>query len=435
MSPSADTMPPPPPRPPRRITNAPPNTGNSALPAHAVSHSLSSLTMVQPLLTVPQQADPGFGVGVSRTQSLRNQARHHDPSSLARSASLRSAEESARLNQQHPSVQVASPPTQPSTPRGPSTPPTPPPVSSTAALPPFPLTAQQPTSEGADVRRHQSYTQGYRANGRRGQSVGGSLSMEQNLEVPERTPRSSLDRIEAPTSPIGRSVWSPNNRADDDGWGRSLQDSFEAMQLGKRMMEGTGPGSMAPPQAAQQNHQDEPSWVANLVGQQPDRRSPRPPSQPPRSPYRAPDWQQPQQMPYPGMGYPGQPSLKAPFQSQQQGGGGYAPYMNGPPVTPIYPSPPNTAANHVDVKTLERSRGLNPTTFEVPPSMRSFIIKSFTEEDVAMSLKYGIWSSTVLGNKRLDAAFRASGHLMPIYLFFSVNGSRMFSGMAQMMTP
>ena len=333
--------------------------------------------MLQPLLSVPQNAEPGYGAGVSRTQSLRNQARHHDSSSLARSASLRSAGESARQNQQEqPIVQVVSPPIQPSTPRNPFTPPTPPPVSSTAALPPFPLT-MQPASNGAELRRHQSFTQGYRANGRRGQSMGG-LNMEQNLEVPEHTPRTSLDRIEAPTSPIGgRSVWSPNNGADDDGWGRSLQDNFEAMQLGKRMMEVTGQGNMAQPHAMQHNHQDEPSWVANLVGQQPDRRSPRPPSQPPRSPYRPPEWQQPQQMPYPGMGYPGQPSLKPQYQVQQPG---YAPYINGPPVTPIYPSPPSTA-NRVDVKVLERSRGLNPVTFEVPPSMRSFIIKVSAPSD------------------------------------------------------
>lgn len=50
------------------------------------------------------------------------------------------------------------------------------------------------------------------------------------------------------------------------------------------------------------------------------------------------------------------------------------------------------------------------------------------------SLKHEIWSSTVLGNKRLDAAFRESGEAMPIFLFFSVNGSRHFCGVAQMLT-
>lgn len=37
------------------------------------------------------------------------------------------------------------------------------------------------------------------------------------------------------------------------------------------------------------------------------------------------------------------------------------------------------------------------------------------------SLKYEIWASTDLGNKRLDRAFRESADKGPIYLFFSVN--------------
>ncbi len=63
------------------------------------------------------------------------------------------------------------------------------------------------------------------------------------------------------------------------------------------------------------------------------------------------------------------------------------------------------------------------------------IADSLQEEDVQKSLKHEIWSSTVLGNKRLDAAFRESADKLPIYLFFSVNGSRHFCGVAQMLTP
>jgi hypothetical protein len=57
------------------------------------------------------------------------------------------------------------------------------------------------------------------------------------------------------------------------------------------------------------------------------------------------------------------------------------------------------------------------------------------EEDVQKSLKHEIWSSTVLGNKRLDTAFREFSQKGPIYLFFSVNGSRHFCGVAEMLTP
>lgn len=76
-----------------------------------------------------------------------------------------------------------------------------------------------------------------------------------------------------------------------------------------------------------------------------------------------------------------------------------------------------------------------------PIQARFFVIKSYTEEDVhkvssssfalrrsafsrfafPQSLKYEIWASTDLGNKRLDRAFRESADKGPIYLFFSVN--------------
>ncbi|EIW68258.1 hypothetical protein TREMEDRAFT_18378, partial [Tremella mesenterica DSM 1558] len=66
---------------------------------------------------------------------------------------------------------------------------------------------------------------------------------------------------------------------------------------------------------------------------------------------------------------------------------------------------------------------------------RFFVIKSYTEEDVQKSLKHEIWSSTMLGNRRLNLAFGESAKHMPIYLFFSVNGSRHFCGVAQMVSP
>lgn len=66
-------------------------------------------------------------------------------------------------------------------------------------------------------------------------------------------------------------------------------------------------------------------------------------------------------------------------------------------------------------------------------SVRYFIIKSYSEDDVHRSIKYEIWCSTEHGNKRLDQAFRdAEAHGGPIYLLFSVNGSGHFCGVAQM---
>ncbi|GAA5941865.1 mRNA-binding phosphate metabolism regulator [Sporobolomyces koalae] len=94
------------------------------------------------------------------------------------------------------------------------------------------------------------------------------------------------------------------------------------------------------------------------------------------------------------------------------------------------------AETPVDVNGLVQKKGYNPTVFDLrPQNARFFVIKSYTEEDVHKSLKYEIWASTDLGNKRLDKAFRESADKGPIYLFFSVNASGHFAGMAQMLTP
>ncbi|KAM0792512.1 hypothetical protein ACM66B_005182 [Microbotryomycetes sp. NB124-2] len=108
------------------------------------------------------------------------------------------------------------------------------------------------------------------------------------------------------------------------------------------------------------------------------------------------------------------------------------------PAPPIGLSSQNdsSAESSVDVSALIANKGYNPANFDLrPPNARFFVIKSYTEEDVHKSLKYEIWASTDLGNKRLDRAFRESGDKGPIYLFFSVNASGHFAGMAQMLTP
>uniref|UniRef100_A0A7S0JCS6 YTH domain-containing protein n=1 Tax=Calcidiscus leptoporus TaxID=127549 RepID=A0A7S0JCS6_9EUKA len=82
---------------------------------------------------------------------------------------------------------------------------------------------------------------------------------------------------------------------------------------------------------------------------------------------------------------------------------------------------------------LHLTESINPPSFDVQPKFaRFFIIKSYSEDDVHKSIKYGVWASTDTGNRRLDAAYRDSCNKGPIYLFFSVNASGQFSGMAQM---
>ncbi|KAI0273443.1 YT521-B-like domain-containing protein [Gloeopeniophorella convolvens] len=97
---------------------------------------------------------------------------------------------------------------------------------------------------------------------------------------------------------------------------------------------------------------------------------------------------------------------------------------------------PGILTSPIDVPTLVATKGYNPPNFDTrPPFARYFVIKSYTEDDVQKSLKYEIWSSTDPGNKRLDKAFKETAGRGPIYLFFSVNASGHFCGMAEMLTP
>jgi hypothetical protein len=71
-----------------------------------------------------------------------------------------------------------------------------------------------------------------------------------------------------------------------------------------------------------------------------------------------------------------------------------------------------------------------------------FVIKSYSEDDVHKSIKYNVWASTPNGNKRLDNAYKlaqermaAKGTKCPVFLFFSVNASGQFCGVAEMVGP
>ncbi|KAK4374501.1 hypothetical protein RND71_005178 [Anisodus tanguticus] len=71
-----------------------------------------------------------------------------------------------------------------------------------------------------------------------------------------------------------------------------------------------------------------------------------------------------------------------------------------------------------------------------------FVIKSYSEDDVHKSIKYNVWSSTPNGNKKLNSAYEDSHRIAagnpracPIFLFFSVNASGQFCGVAEMTGP
>ncbi|GFQ03964.1 yth domain-containing family protein 2 [Phtheirospermum japonicum] len=70
-----------------------------------------------------------------------------------------------------------------------------------------------------------------------------------------------------------------------------------------------------------------------------------------------------------------------------------------------------------------------------------YVIKSYSEDDVHKCIKYDVWSSTPNGNRKLDAAYREADaktsetgeeKKCPVFLFFSVNGSGQFVGVAEM---
>ncbi|EMG46401.1 hypothetical protein G210_3348 [Candida maltosa Xu316] len=76
--------------------------------------------------------------------------------------------------------------------------------------------------------------------------------------------------------------------------------------------------------------------------------------------------------------------------------------------------------------------------FTVPKTSKFFVIKSYNILDVNASFIHNIWTSTELGNKRLDKAYNdlaTSGNPNidgKIFLFFSVNSSGKFCGVAEM---
>ncbi|KAJ4447907.1 hypothetical protein ANN_09916 [Periplaneta americana] len=100
---------------------------------------------------------------------------------------------------------------------------------------------------------------------------------------------------------------------------------------------------------------------------------------------------------------------------------------------------PAPLPSHPVLDELRVKNNYNPPDFDLSAKgARFFVIKSYSEDDIHRSIKYEIWCSTEHGNKRLDQAYRereTKGGGGPVYLFFSVNGSGHFCGMAQMVSP
>lgn len=131
------------------------------------------------------------------------------------------------------------------------------------------------------------------------------------------------------------------------------------------------------------------------------------------------------------------PSWNAPRGNRNNGASG--PGYNSPPQQQQSVAVVQNNANgdnypqHPVLDKLRLENNYNPKDFDLnPKNVKFFIIKSYSEDDIHRSIKYSIWCSTEHGNKRLDQAFREAKGL--VYLFYSVNGSGHFCGMAQMVS-
>lgn len=97
----------------------------------------------------------------------------------------------------------------------------------------------------------------------------------------------------------------------------------------------------------------------------------------------------------------------------------------------------SSTGSHPVLEVLRDKNNYNPPEFDydLVTNARFFVIKSYSEDDIHRSIKYEIWCSTEHGNNRLDQAYRERERENgSIYLFYSVNGSGHFCGVAQMIS-
>lgn len=75
-------------------------------------------------------------------------------------------------------------------------------------------------------------------------------------------------------------------------------------------------------------------------------------------------------------------------------------------------------------------RDMYGKVFQVGSRARFFVIKSYSPLDVEAAIKHKIWTLTEFGNRRLAKAYEEATE--GVYLFYLVNGSSRFCGVAEM---
>ena len=69
-----------------------------------------------------------------------------------------------------------------------------------------------------------------------------------------------------------------------------------------------------------------------------------------------------------------------------------------------------------------------------PAGARYFVIKAVSEDDVHRAVKRGKWMTFPSSQARIDAAYQQASRDKDVYLFFSVNGSSQFCGVARVLS-
>lgn len=95
----------------------------------------------------------------------------------------------------------------------------------------------------------------------------------------------------------------------------------------------------------------------------------------------------------------------------------------------------NTTACLIDHLGLSLKLKINNPNLKLPTHAKYYIIKSANEVNIHRAIKYNMWCSTYHGNTRLSSGvmetMKKYGPTGEVYLFFSVNGSGHFCGIAR----
>lgn len=100
-----------------------------------------------------------------------------------------------------------------------------------------------------------------------------------------------------------------------------------------------------------------------------------------------------------------------------------------------YPNSTTSNGSSYSSPIIYRFTSYTGSQFHVPVCSKFYIIKSYNLLDINASLIHSIWTSTDLGNKRLNQAFQELKNGGKVFLFFSVNASGKFSGVCEMKSP